>query len=396
MPCGYRLCVAKKLRVREQHIAVFGVSGSGKTVLVSSFYGAAQEQSFLRESLFHLISDDTSLGNRLRQNYLGMKNGARVPEPNRFAAVPYSFTLKLKDEGDPKAVKARPFDALRLVWHDYPGEWFEEEPSSEEESQRRLDTFRSLLRSDVAVILIDGQKLIDYAGEEEKYFKSLLWSLRDGLLRFKDDLLDDGKPLVEFPRIWILALSKADLHPELDVHGFHDLVIEKAAGDVAALQDVLKRLVQFPDALSMGEDVMLLSSAKFEPGKIEVTERVGVDLILPVASLLPLERLVQWSERFEIPRRALDKLADNADAYAEILLGSTLFRKVLSRIPKVGPYLHVVLPTLTDALKGSKSKIKEANEVARRKQDYLTAVLTQFRLDLEQGVRDNLLVTSRK
>jgi hypothetical protein len=396
MPCGYRLCVAKKLRVREQHIAVFGVSGSGKTVLVSSFYGAAQEQSFLRESLFHLISDDTSLGNRLRQNYLGMKNGARVPEPNRFAAVPYSFTLKLKDEGDPKAVKARPFDALRLVWHDYPGEWFEEEPSSEEESQRRLDTFRSLLRSDVAVILIDGQKLIDYAGEEEKYFKSLLWSLRDGLLRFKDDLLDDGKPLVEFPRIWILALSKADLHPELDVHGFHDLVIEKAAGDVAALQDVLKRLVQFPDALSMGEDVMLLSSAKFEPGKIEVTERVGVDLILPVASLLPLERLVQWSERFEIPRRALDKLADNADAYAEVLLGSTLFRKVLSRIPKVGPYLHVVLPTLTDALKGSKSKIKEANEEARRKQDYLTAVLTQFRLDLEQGVRDNLLVTSRK
>jgi hypothetical protein len=375
---------------------VFGVSGSGKTVLVSSFYGAAQEQSFLSESLFHLISDDTSLGNRLRQNYLGMKNGARVPEPNRFAAVPYSFTLKLKDEGDPKAVKARPFDALRLVWHDYPGEWFEEEPSSEEESQRRLDTFRSLLRSDVAVILIDGQKLIDYAGEEEKYFKSLLWSLRDGLLRFKDDLLDDGKPLVEFSRIWILALSKADLHPELDVHGFHDLVIEKAAGDVAALQDVLKRLVQFPDALSMGEDVMLLSSAKFEPGKIEVTERVGVDLILPVASLLPLERLVQWSERFEIPRRALDKLADNADAYAEVLLGSTLFRKVLSRIPKVGPYLHVVLPTLTDALKGSKSKIKEANEEARRKQDYLTAVLTQFRLDLEQGVRDNLLVTSRK
>jgi hypothetical protein len=117
----------------------------------------------------------------------------------------------------------------------------------------------------------------------------------------KDDLLDDGRPLVEFPRIWMLALSKADLHPELDVHGFHDLVVEKAAGDVAALHDVLKRLVQLPEALSVGEDIMLLSSAKFEPGKIEVTERVGVDLLLPVASMLPLERLVQWAERFEIP-----------------------------------------------------------------------------------------------
>src|SRR4051812_50120296 len=110
MPCRYRHRVAGKLRVREQHIAVFGGSGSGKTVLVSSFYGAAQEQSFLRESLFHIISDDTSLGNRLRQNYLGMKNGARAPEPNRFAAVPYSFTLKLKDAGGPQAGLAKTFD----------------------------------------------------------------------------------------------------------------------------------------------------------------------------------------------------------------------------------------------------------------------------------------------
>jgi hypothetical protein len=190
-----------------------------------------------------------------------MKNNARVPEVTRFAATPYFFTIKLKDQGDAKAAKARPFDALRFVWHDYPGEWFEEEPSSEEEAKRRVDTFRSLLRSDVALILVDGQKLLDYAGEEEKYLKSLLWGIRDGLLRLKDDLLDDGKPLAEFPRIWITALSKADLHPDLDVHGFHDLVIEKAAGDITSLHEVLKGLVQVPEALSMGEDFMLLSSA---------------------------------------------------------------------------------------------------------------------------------------
>jgi ABC-type dipeptide/oligopeptide/nickel transport system ATPase component len=35
-----------KTRKKEQHIAVFGESGSGKTVLVSSFYGAAREQQF--------------------------------------------------------------------------------------------------------------------------------------------------------------------------------------------------------------------------------------------------------------------------------------------------------------------------------------------------------------
>ena len=289
--------MAALVRVREQHIAVFGGSGSGKTVLVSSFYGAAQEQAFLKESLFHVIADNTGQGNRLRQYYLGMKNSGQVPEHTKFAAIPYSFTIKLKDQGDTKAAKKRPFDALRLVWHDYPGEWFEEEPSSDGEAARRVETFRRLLGSHVAVVLVDGQKLLDYAGEEEKYLKSLLWDVRNGILRLKDDLLDDGRPLAQLPRIWIVALSKADLHPDLDVHGFHDLVIEKAAGDLTSLQEVLQGLVQVPEALSIGEDFLLLSSAKFEPGTIEVSERVGLDLLLPVASMLPLERLAQWAAR---------------------------------------------------------------------------------------------------
>ncbi len=159
-----------------------------------------------------------------------------------------------------------------------------------EEAARRVETFTRLLKSDVALVLVDGQKLLDYAGEEEKYLKSMLWDLRGGLEKLKDDILEDGKPLAEFPRIWILALSKADLHPTLDVQGFQDLVVEKAAGDVAALRETLTGFVQRPEALSLGEDFMLLSSAKFEPGKIEVSQRVGLDLILPVATMLPLER----------------------------------------------------------------------------------------------------------
>ena len=385
------------LRVREQHIAVFGGSGSGKTVLVSSFYGAAQEQAFLNESLFNVIADNTGQGNRLRQNYLGMKNNARLPETTRFEATPYSFTIKLKDQGDARGARGRPFDALRLVWHDYPGQWFEEEPSSEAETKRRIDTFRSLLRSDVALVLVDGQKLLDYAGNEEKYLKSVLWGLRDGLLRLKDDLLDDGGPLVEFPRIWIIALSKADLHPELDVHDFHDLVVERAAGDVTSLHEVLKGLVQFPEALSMGEDFMLLSSAKFEPSKIEVTERVGVDLLLPVACLLPLERLVLWAERFEIPRQWLDRLADNTDALAVAILGAQPFVMFLNKVPRVGPLLaRVALPALAAAVKLSESRIREMNAEARANRDFLTATLTQFRLQLDQGVKDDLLVKSLK
>ena len=66
-------------RALEQHIAVFGESGSGKTVLVSSFYGATQEPQFLKSSLFDVVADDTGQGHRLHRNYLGMRDSARLP-----------------------------------------------------------------------------------------------------------------------------------------------------------------------------------------------------------------------------------------------------------------------------------------------------------------------------
>ncbi len=383
--------------IEEQNIAVFGESGSGKTVLLSSFYGATQEPSFQAESLYKVLADDIGQGNLLRQNYLRMRSKAQVPETNRFTATPYSFTLKMNTPGDGKASKPNPFDALRLVWHDYPGQWFEEEPSSDEEAARRLETFTTLLKSDVALVLVDGQKLLDHAGEEEKYLKSMLWGLSEGLEKLKDDILADGKLLADFPRIWIMALSKADLHPGLDVNGFRDLIVEKAAGDIAALHETLKGFVQVPEALSLGEDFMLLSSARFQPDKIEVSERVGLDLILPVAFMLPLERLAQWANKFDIPLKVLGELVDHADTLAAVFnsAGAKVAVKFLAKVPKVGPLLvAVALPALEEAVKLSTSKLEEIHAQALADRDYLTATLTQFRLDLDHGVEDHLLVKS--
>src|SRR5258705_11405569 len=105
-------------RVPEQQIAVFGESGSGKTVLLSSFYGATQEPQYLQRNLFHVIADDIGQGARLHRNYLGMRDSARPPGGTRFSATAYSFSVKLRDGSDATVMKARPFDALRLVWHD--------------------------------------------------------------------------------------------------------------------------------------------------------------------------------------------------------------------------------------------------------------------------------------
>jgi hypothetical protein len=160
--------------------------------------GPTQEKPSASD-LWDLVADDIGLGNRLYKNYVGMRDHATAPMTTRFAATTYYFSVKLKGAGDANA-KKRPFDVLRLAWHDYPGEWFEESPSSEEEAIRRVDTFRSLLRSDVAFVLVDGQKLLDHKGDEAPYLKSLLRNLRHGLLQLKDDLLPGGERLVEFPR----------------------------------------------------------------------------------------------------------------------------------------------------------------------------------------------------
>ena len=386
----------KQSRVLEQNIAVFGESGSGKTVMLSSFYGATQEPQYRQNNLFHVVADDAGQGTRLHQSYLGMKNSARLPMDTRFSATSYSFSVKMKEEPDARAMKAKPFDALRLVWHDYPGQWFEEDVSGPEEARRRVDTFKSLLGSDVAVLLVDGQRLLDNSGDEERYLKSLLTNFHNGLLSLKDDLLEDGKPLVEFPRIWIMALSKSDLLPDLDVFEFRDLLIEKAGEEIGDLRQVLAGLVEASDALSVGEDFVLLSSAKFDAGKIEVTERVGLELILPLAAMLPFERHLRWAKLKLLPGKLSEKLLGGAGALAAVLIGI----KVKPAGPK-GALMKLVGAVLSeevlnDAAKLAGDKLREINADALAKRDYLTATLTGFRMDLEKGEKEQILLRSRR
>jgi hypothetical protein len=375
----------------EQHIAVFGESGSGKTVLLSSFYGAAQEPAYLKDSLFHVVADDIGQGSRLHKNYLGMKSSARVPEANHFAATSYSLSVKLKAGSDPDATRAQPFNALRLVWHDYPGEWFEEDVSGPEEGQRRVDTFRSLLRSDVALLLVDAQRMLDNAGEEERYLKSLFANLKNGLLTLRDDLLDDGQPLVEFPRIWVLALSKSDLLPDLDVFGFRDLLVLKASDEITELRSVIAGMVEGSDALSVGEDFALLSSARFEVGKIEVTERIGLDLILPLAAMLPLERHIVWTETQQLPGRVAENLLGGITPVVD-----ALFKRLSSLPGKLGHFFGTAGPSLQLVAQLAGDKLREMNDEARAKGDNLRATLTGFRLDLEGGEERGIFLRSRR
>ncbi|GAA1715176.1 TRAFAC clade GTPase domain-containing protein [Dietzia cercidiphylli] len=387
-------------KVQEQNIAVFGEAGSGKTVLVSSFYGPTQESAY-QNDLWDLVALQPGQGNRLLQSYLEMRDTATMPIQNRFSGITYQFAVKLKTTSLRESTK-RPFDELRLMWHDYPGEWFTTDPEGDEEQARRLETWGNLLKSDVALILVDGQKLLDFRGEEERYLTSLFANYRQNILLAKDHLLAKNGPLVEFPRIWILALSKSDLHPGWTVESFRDLLIRKSAGEMNSLRETIASLLDTPKALSLGEDFLLLSSAKFqmkpggyEPSEIDLTQRVGVDLVLPLASILPLERRVQWQQQFDIPLKVVDKLADGADVIAAALLGmkfktvEKLFKNVAKTNKAIGVFTQLT-PILAAAVAAAGPKLKEINAEARDRHDHLRSMLTQFKLDLEQSVTDNV------
>lgn len=246
-----------------------------------------------------------------------------------------------------------------------------------------------MLGSDVALLLVDAQRLLDNAGQEERYLKSLFANFLNGLVSLKDDLLDDGKPLVEFPRIWVLGLSKSDLLPDLDVFAFRDLLIEKATDDLDALRQELAGLVEAKDALSVGEDFVLLSSAKFEADKIEVTERIGVDMILPLAAMLPFERHIQWVQSKQLQGQVVDMLLRGAESLATVLVGNK--SKFLG---VVGHLLNIVGPSMAEAAGLNGDKLDEANSDALAKKDYLRATLTRFGMDLDKGEEDRVLIRS--
>ncbi|WP_207454668.1 TRAFAC clade GTPase domain-containing protein [Herbiconiux sp. SYSU D00978] len=385
----------RKSRKLEQHIAVFGESGSGKTVMVSSFYGATQEQAYKRDALFDVVADSQAQGRFLHQNYLGMRGSARLPIATRFASDSYAFSMNLKNEGKQRE-RRRAFDALRLVWHDYPGEWFEQDLDGAE-AIRRVETFRNLLRSDVALLLIDGQRLLDNTGEEERYLKALLTSISNGLRLVKDEVLTGGRRLVQFPRIWVFALSKCDLLPDVDVFRFRDILVEKASNEIDRLQEVLSEFVESSEALSVGEDFVLLSSAKFDGGKIEVTERVGLNLVLPIAAMLPFERHVRWARAMQGGGKVFEHLIRGAGAMAAAAGGIGALAVKLSQgdnklLTSLGLILTHFGSALEDAAEMGAEKLKRANEDALAKKETLRAVLTGFQLSLIQGESERILL----
>lgn len=386
-------------RILDQHIAIFGESGSGKTVLLSSFYGLMRQQEMFEKTRLDVVADDQGQGDRLMQSYLSMSKEGRVPPANRFTTLPYSFTANFDHTG--ASNKSGKYDALRFIWHDYPGEWFQETPSTEEELLERAETFRTLLASDVAIVMVDGERLAAAAGDEERYLKLLFTNIRNGLLPVVEQI-EGGKGLKRFPRIWMFALSKADLLPAMTANDFRDLVVLKAAYEVDQLRRSLQRVVYGEDAIAVGEDFVLLSSAKFSREAIDVDQRIGVDLVMPIASMLPVERFVRWVQQKHFAVGVVRTLLGGASTVA-VVIGVVVgfaarFVKADGRIAAIAQFIaQAVSREQIEALtKLVDDKLVNVVEDATAQGDYLRAALAQFRIDLEAGEQQGVLLRSKR
>lgn len=137
---------------------------------------------------------------------------------------------------------------------------------------------------------------------------------------------------------------------------------------------------------------MLLSSAKFEPGKIEVDKRVGLDLVLPLAAVLPFERHVKWTQQLQLPAKVADNLLSGAGAFATVLLAAGA-----KKFGALGKVLNFIGPdVISEAAKMAQDGLRQLNAEALAKHNYLTAVLTGFRMDLNEGEEEQVLLRSLK
>ena len=376
----------------EQHIAFFGEEGSGKTTLLNVFYGKQQEFKFIRENGYSLLAEDSGQGKTLLDGYNQLKDAGSL-NATRLYSQSYSFLVKPAFEPKRKGV-------LKIVWHDYPGEWLSgrNKPSAAED-QRKIETFRALIKSDVAFILIDGQRLKEQGGG---YIKSVFSQLKDELIRLKDRMAND-LPLKYFPRVWTICLSKADLFAEWKISDFKGEVLKFASDEIESLRVVLGQFVKHPEKMDFPSSYLLLSSAKYDPNTLKLVdwgETVGVDCIAPISILAPILSVIKWANVKEVGSgtvrsvlRVGADLCSSLSSWAPVV--AAWLATMVCWIPFVGKpssavlllsgfLVKAVLDSAALIMKGGAVGLQNMKEKAKAKKDSLSYVVAAFQGKLQE------------
>ena len=283
--------------VPEIRLALFGQSKAGKTTFLASYFGNLQRNSFEEAHGYRLEAQDVSDGNNLLSMYYGMEAGKFPQSTDVFK----EFCFNLKVHGLPKP-------GIRILWCDYPGEWWTEKQKDQSEKQARADAFAKLLTSHVGVLLIDG---VRYQTEGLPYVRYLFDQLRQEVQRIRDDFAAPDRTLNIFPNQWILAISKADLLPL-------DMTAEAICKEIViGASDQLAGLAKAVNSTSFGHQFLLLASVRGDGTHVvDAHQYIGLHLVAPIALISALSEAADKAGKgsgFGFLRTIVEKLASAVD-----------------------------------------------------------------------------------
>lgn len=357
---------------RIHQVAVLGESGSGKTTLLATFYGRQQSAAFDAANRYRLRAAETSQGTELLTIYHRLSGNALAPA-TKFAERLYTFDLLPTGSST---------SACQLKWIDYPGEWWTETPTSNDEQERKRQALASLIQSDVAILLLDGAR---FKQDPDLYTNRLLKSFRDELGRIRVHLTRlQHLPLAAFPRVWVLALSKCDLLPGVSAEHLREQVSRAAHEEVMALQEEMRTLIRTPNKLSIGTDYLLLSSALFSSDNpaqvVDPNKTVGIEVITGIAAIAPIRHAVFWNTA----------KSGTGSASKTVLNG---LRKATIGWMKHLPYVGKPFKAADWFARRSVDKLRQYEEKARSKGYALEAVQANMDKRLRDSVKEHVYVS---
>lgn len=352
----------------DLHVALFGASGAGKTVLLAAFYRAQTQPSFQQEHAYKIQAVNKAQGNQLLGRFYRLEEGRFPDGSTRFDA--YEFDFFPRDLPDA---------AVRIHWYDYPGRWWEDEPIDADEREAMRQGLLKLGMSHVGILLADGAK---YRSEGTGYIRWLFEHFADECDRLRRTSAATGDE-VSFPREWILALSKADLFPpEYSASDFEREVCRDADDQLAKLCAVLRAERAF------GHRFMLLSSvaapvdadAQVDPGT-----SLGVRTLAPAVLVSTVEGAVREAQATRKERSAGETFFQGLRDLVTFV--DSLDDFLPKRYQIVSKILRFV--SIKDFATTRLDRLQKAREGAIRRGDAFTAVLTAMAAALrnDEGAR---------